>query len=659
MLLSVALVLVAVAGGTVASYAYDDRAPLATRLGYGATTGLVSLALIGFAAANLLGMLGGTAVGGIAAALPLLGLALPSVRVGLRRDLLASGHGIADAIRRPSLPTTGPLVYTVAVTALLAAAFERLIIEADGGLSTGFVHALGDLPFHLQVTAGFAFGENFPPESPLYAGTGFAYPYLSDTLAASLVALGASFRESFFILNLTLALALVALLRHLTVVLTRDRLAGYVAPLLVLFSGGLGWLVLLEDARTGERGLLGVLGQLSHDYTITGEGPYRWGNAITTLIVTQRSLAFGLPVAILIVILLWRYIHAGPRRPAMPAGPTVIRVQALVSTYRLPLVAGILTGCLPLIHAHTYVVILGTGFLLGVLFRQWRDRRWVGWSMFVVAALVLGLPQILASTSGSSAAISSFIGVELGWDRREQNVVWFWFLNTGLFIPIALLAMLWPGRRLVSRGLLLFSVAFVVWFIVPNVLRLAPWIWDNIKVLFIWFVGFVPLVALVLSRALRSGPVLRAAGAFAFVALTLAGAVDVWRVVSRQGEYGEFDAQGVALASIIRAETPPRALVLHAPTYNPPVFLTGRRSLLGYPGHVWSHGLPFSDREAEIKRIYAGADDADALLARYGVEYIVVSPIERNQVTVNDAYFERFTVIGEAGGYRLYEVARP
>jgi hypothetical protein len=37
----------------------------------------------------------------------------------------------------------------------------------------------------------------------------------------------------------------------------------------------------------------------------------------------------------------------------------------------------------------------------------------------------------------------------------------------------------------------------------------------------------------------------------------------------------------------------------------------------------------------------------------------VVSPIERSNLTVNDAFFERFTKVAEAGEYKLYEVARP
>jgi hypothetical protein len=194
---------------------------------------------------------------------------------------------------------------------------------------------------------------------------------------------------------------------------------------------------------------------------------------------------------------------------------------------------------------------------------------------------------------------------------------------------------------------------------VGNVIRLAPWIWDNIKVLFYWFVGFVPVVSLLLAVMFRAGRAWRSGAVIALLVLTLSGAIDVWRVVSRQTEYGEFDRDGVALASSIREQTDPRALILHAPTWNPPVFLTGRRSLLGYTGYVWAHGLAYVDREADIKRIYAGEPDAAGLLARYGVEYIVVSPLERQSMPVNEAFIGGMRLVAQAGEYRLYEVAKP
>ena len=546
------------------------------------------------------------------------------------------------------MATVGPLVYALVVVGFLWIVFDHVMVERDGGLFTGFVNNLGDLPFHLDVTSSFAYSQNFPPEDPTYAGTGFAYPYLSDVLAAMSVTLGASMREAFFIENLLLGLALVGLVHRLTGVLTADRLASYIAPALVLFSGGLGWLFLLQDARTSEGGLVGLLGAMTRDYTISGDGPLRWGNAITTLLVTQRSLLFGLPIALIVFLLLWKLIHMEEAQPHR------------VGARSVALAAGILTGSLPLVHAHSFVVVLGTAFFLGLLFRQWREGRWRTWVIYVLAAMAVALPQIWWSTHDSIASAGAFFGFELGWDHGSENIAWFWFLNTGLFIPLAAVAAFWPAQpRIASRSLLLFTAAFLAWFIVPNVMKLAPWVWDNIKVLFYWFVGFVPLVALLIARLLKSRPSLRATGVVALVVLTLAGGVDVWRAVSGQTEYAEFDADGIAIAAAIREKTPARALMLNAPTWNTPVFLAGRRSLLGYTGHVSSRGLPYADREADIRRIYAGEADARQLLDKYGIDYIVVSPIERGNLTVNDSFFERFTKVAQAGQYELYEVTRP
>ena len=648
MIPAIVLALAAIVGGTLVSYVYDDDVSLVSRLAGGAASGLVALSAVGFIFANLFGIeLAAIGAGGVIA-LPLAMLAGSGFRQRLAVDVRATGRDLRAAVREPALPTVGPLVYIVVFTVLLWIVFEHVIVERDGGLFTGYVNNLGDLPFHLDVTSSFAFGQNFPPEDPTYAGTGFAYPYLVDVLAAMFVALGASMREAFFIENLLVGLALVGLLYRFTRVLTADRLAAYIAPVLVLFSGGLGWLFLLQDARTSEGGLFGLLGALTRDYTISGDGPLRWGNAITTLLVTQRSLLFGLPIALIAFTLLWKLIHMDIAAPARVGARTVA------------LAAGILTGSLPLVHAHSFVVVLGTAFFLGLLFRQWRDGRWRAWLIYLVAALVVALPQIWWSTHDSIASAGTFFGFEFGWDHREENIVWFWFLNTGLFIPLAAVAAFWPAQpRTASRSLLLFTAAFLAWFIVPNVMKLAPWVWDNIKVLFYWFVGFVPLVALLIARLLKSGPGLRAAGATALIMLTLAGGVDVWRAVSGQTEYGEFDADGIAIAAAIREKTPTRALMLNAPTWNTPVFLSGRGSLLGYTGHVWSRGLPYADREADIQRIYAGEADAEQLIAKYGIDFIVVSPIERSNLTVNDAFLARFTRIAQAGEYELYEVARP
>ena len=271
-------------------------------------------------------------------------------------------------------------------------------------------------------------------------------------------------------------------------------------------------------------------------------------------------------------------------------------------------------------------------------------------------------------TVGSAANVAGFFGIEIGWDHGTTDPVVFWLANTGLFIPLLLVGLIagripWLSQRTIARRrLAMFLAPFLVWFIVPNVLRLAPWIWDNIKVLFYWWVGMTPLVALVLATWWhRSRALGRAVVVGALISLTLAGSIDVWRSASGQTVFVEYDPDAIALAAAIRDRTPPDALILNAPTWNPTVFLSGRRSFMGYIGQTWSRGLPYADRQQIIQAIYAGGAEALPLLRQYGIEYVELTPVERdwmagNNASVSDAFFGPLQIIAQSGDYRLYEV---
>src|SRR5260221_8433132 len=115
----------------------------------------------------------------------------------------------------------------------------------------------------------------------------------------------------------------------------------------------------------------------------------------------------------------------------------------------------------------------------------------------------------------------------------------------------------------------------------------------------------------------------------------------------------------MAVADVISQRTGPRAVVLHAPTYNSPVFLTGRRSLLGYPGWMWSRGLEYSQRSADIQKIYSGAPEAADLLIRYRVEYVLIGPSELSSLHVDEQFWSRYSKIAQMGDYRLYKTNIP
>jgi YYY domain-containing protein len=104
----------------------------------------------------------------------------------------------------------------------------------------------------------------------------------------------------------------------------------------------------------------------------------------------------------------------------------------------------------------------------------------------------------------------------------------------------------------------------------------------------------------------------------------------------------------------LRANTPGAAVVLEAVGEDYSAFghgristFTGRSTVLGWGGHElqWDHQP--GTREADVKTLYTTTDlaQARALIARYGIDYVVFGPIERT--TYGDAGLAKWDALGE------------
>ena len=642
--LAVALCAAIVVAGTLVTYLYDQRTPLPWRVPAGTCLGFAAFGLLGLVLAMRFGLsrpVVFSAGAGVACTAAV--LFITAIRRRVADDLSECISSFSAAVRRPSPPALINAMTGLGVAILLWRVSSRAVFVRDDGLYTGVTQNIGDLPFHLSVTGRFLLGGNYPPEHPSFAGVGFTYPFLTDFIGAALVQAGLPIPTVIVWSTFVLASSLALLLSRWTLSLTASRMAALLAPLLALFSGGLGWWRFAAEATASDRGVMSFLAKLPHDFTITPDNEFRWGNLVTSVLVTQRGLLLGLPLAILVFGLWWQTLSGNEDKNDENENEQAAAARMIA--------AGVVTGMLPLVHAHSFAVVLAAGGVLCLLF----PRR-LAWFPFFAWALALGLPQVWWLSRMSSMDSRSFLAWSIGWDHGSQHPIVFWLKNAGVFIPLVVAGWLaGTGDRVRSRRLRRYYLPFVLCFIVPNLLRLAPWIWDNIKILIYWFIGSIPLAALALTRLARLGRVGQICAAVAFVACTAAGALDLWRVSSAAYQSRVYDRAGMQFADAVAAVSSPHALILHAPIHNHPVALSGRRSLMGYAGHVWSHGLDPGPREADIRRMYGGAADASRLLAQYGIDFVVVGPHELI-FGVNEAFFSRWTPILDVEGYRLYQV---
>ncbi|MBL8202856.1 MAG: hypothetical protein JNM09_01410 [Blastocatellia bacterium] len=602
------------------------EAELQTRLCFGVVIGLTGIAWVGF----LLALAGGLnwLTIGITAAIFVVAIFFLRPTARLFPRLVFSGSTVA---------------YYGCWFAFFSWLFSRVIVVEADGLSTSPANNYGDLAFHFSVVTSFAEANNFPPHNPIFQGLKFTYPFLIDFLAAFLHRAGADWATAFFLPNLILSLALVGLIELLTEQLTQNRLAARLAPLLFFLSGGAGFVYCMQDWRQSNLGWWDFLWHLPRGYTKNDELDLQWGNMLTTLIVPQRSLLFGIPVFAMIALLWWQWIQRRDTEGDQKTPPNSAAVLHLGGENKYLLLAGVLAGLMPLLHAHGFFSVMMVSVVMAFVFFSW------DWLAFFFPAGVLALPQaVWLSGTGTK---SSLFKPHWGWATGEDFPK-FLALNFGLLLLMLIIAWFFQNAR--TRR---FYAPFLLCFIVPHIVLLAPWPWDNIKVLLYWYLLSCPLVAALIARLVQSRKWLWPLATLLFLALTLAGALDVLRGLSPVEKLRLFDAEQLRVAELIKQRLPIRALVLSAPIHNSVLALSGRQMVMGYPGHLWSHGIQFSERERDVKTMYQGGAAAERLFQQYGIDYVIVGPVEYTEFNADEGYFaEKYSAVIDEAGYRVYQI---
>lgn len=666
------------------TYLYNGDEPLLSRVCAGIIIGQILFSLVGCILGCVIGMnVSVVILSALLSALPAIILLFrPSIAALFKADVSVFNQSAKEFLAPVRASRLAGLAIYFFLFVFLWLFYDRAMVIVEGGIGTGSLHNYGDISFHLQAIYGFLDGQNYPPQNPSFAGAKFTYPFMADLVTAMFAIVGARISEAMFWQNLFLTVALVGVMHRFTFKLTSNKFAAQIAPFVLLFSGGLGFLLFFSDALTNEAGLFASLFKMPDNYTIRPETTWRWGNSLTALFMTQRSMLLGLPLALIVFTKVWeifsdfKFDDSDSKTNFVDVNKKTSLADFLFSTSSKQIFAvGLLAGALPLVHAHSFAVVMGMTGCLALI--NW--QKWPEWTIFFLGASVVSVPELLWAMLNSASKPASFIDWQFGWDNLKNiNFFYFWFKNTGLFIPLLIAAIIFllfqslkfqirsqdaaraddslSSNNNLSIKLLLFWLPFALCFIVPNAVRLAPWIWDNVKVLIYWFTISIPLVAFLLAQIWQSGKSGKALTAVLLVSLTLSGWLDVWRVASKQMEYQVFTPSAVTFARAVRQKLPPDAIVMSAPTFNSPAALMGRRWFLGFTTHLWSHGIDAVPRETDLKEIYFGSPNAERLLSENKIDYIVLSPQESEYTVVNQNFLRRFPVVVQEGEFRLLRV---
>ncbi|TMD42243.1 MAG: hypothetical protein E6I88_05495 [Chloroflexi bacterium] len=641
-----------VAGGLALGLGLASGGPpwltLGERLVIGMVVSVMALTVAGYLLALATGATAGLVLLVALAALGCGVLLLVRHRARIHRELLYMRQEFAPGDL--ALPAV-----VVLVAAAMAYLFGRAVEVTPDAWLAQYNNTWSDWALHASYATAFTYGNNLPPQNPLFSGTPLRYPFAPDFASSLLIGGGWSIPAALIWPGwamTTLALTgLILWARRLT-----DGIgAGVIAVTLTLLGGGLGFWFFFGDAA--HLGLVNALLHIPRAYDrFDPPVNIQWYNPILSYYLPQRSFVFGAAIVIAILLLLTPPLLRTPFFD-WPATLSALKLgwrRPLISSEAAAfLVAGGLAGVLPLFHVHSLVVV---GLVTACWAVCYPRPAWIG---FFAAMLVLAVPRLLMAVPGDPGLPPEhqYPRWLIGWMSGSDLPAWFWIKNTGLFWPLLLLALLSPlalNRR--ARALI---APFSLVFLVANLVKFQPWDWDNSKLLVFWYMASAVAVGALMLRIWRmaaAGGIL--AGA-AWVTLIASGALSLLQVLPPQGpSFVWFSAEEVRLAAEVRQATPPRAVFVtgEEPT-NPIADLAGRSVLISYPGWLWSSGINYAQREADLARIYNGGPAALALLSHYHVRYLVVGPSERATLHPNVDYFSAtFRLVLQSANYQIYQV---
>lgn len=494
--------------------------------------------------------------------------------------------------------------------------FNQVLAKKDFGLVSGGGGIYGDTALHSAYTSRLAEGE-FPPQNPLYAGKILVYPLANDLLSAILRLGRLNLNLSFALPQVVFMIGFLVLFYSFCRKFMSDK--GYLFSVLFLFFGwGIGWFFFFRE--WGESSVP-FLDFIKTDFTNNETYNLHFHNILTGLIWPERSFLPGIFLA------LWSYLNF------LSYEETFQKKYLILN--------GFILGTLPFWHTHTFIFLAASNvvFFIKYLMTNFSRKLTKEILLSVLVSVVLAMPFIwlfLINIEGES-----FLNFSLGWMNKNENLAVYWLKNGFLIIPFAI-----GGLFFLKKNYLHFFLPPILIFLLANFVIFQPWEWDNIKLLTLSFIFFSVAVGILFDFISRKNLIIFILLLLTIPAFTFSGFLSV--LLQLKNTYTIYDNFDIDLANWAKANTGANEVFLINPIPNHPIpGLAGRLVYIGYPGHLWVHGINYLDRELKNKLALAGdLGIADQMEPK--PSYIVTENLS--------SFFGQFEVIYENHKYKVLRV---
>jgi len=487
--------------------------------------------------------------------------------------------------------------------------FLWLIFKRGDSLFISSPHNLGDIVLHINNIQYFANGATFWPDSPIFINTKLHYPVGIDLFNSLLVLIGVDMIRSLIWVGLLSSIAtcfaLLAWGRAFT-------LAGF------LFNGGTIGFILFQALILNDH-----------------QGELAWRSIPLTMFVPQRGLLYAIPAGLLLLCSFRsKFFNTddGLSKESYIALPLWIEV--------------LLYSTMPIFHMHTFVFfssLLGIWIIL--LINKPGRLEIIKLIEFSILPALLFMGLLIDSNSGS------IIHLKPGWMQANENFLKFWFLNFGFFWPLVI----WLCFKLKTnykKYAFVFPAIFL--FIFFCIVMMAPWEWDNTKLLVWSYLILLPYLWKYLISNWKKE--------FKYVAcfiLFFSGFLHITQALNFTNGYELFklsELRGVCSAT---EKLPIGNTFAASPAYNHPLLFCGRKVVIGYTGWIWSHGYKLNGIDKKLEKLMLGESNWHELAKELGVRYIFWGEREEREYKNSTKPWESQSLLIVSGPWgKIYEIGK-
>lgn len=515
--------------------------------------------------------------------------------------------------------------------------FGNILKFKIDGLYAGHTNVWSDWALHISIANNFAFkdSEYWFSYHPLYALGKFTYPFLTDFISAILMKLGLSLSLSFIIPSILISLFLILGVYFLFYFLLSSKKKAMLAIFIFFLSSGLGFLNFFSDFLKNPdlESIFYPIKEYSR-YNF-----YQWysGNVIVGLIAPQRNFLLGLTLGIWAIL---GFLYATYREMGIKHRRIIL------------IVSGLLTGILPIVHAHGFIaVIIISSIIFFSNLKKWEQLLW-----FVIPAFLLSNILFFTFIYGGIEN-KSFFKFQPFWTAKDLfDWVKMWIILWGPMIPISVASFF-----LFDRKRRILFLGFFLIFILSNLFLFQPIPWDNSKLFWWSYLGFAALSSNFIFLLWQKNLLFKFICLILIFTLTFTGVLEIIRLSQiEKNSYMISSFDNINLGLKIRSETHPLDRFLTAPSHNHFIMIWALRPILmGYTAWVWNYGFEYQKTEQDIRTMFLGGKDTAKLLRKYGVAYVVIGPTEKSDLLANEEYFaENFPLAFSNSYYKVFDTRK-